>query len=80
MAVRNDDAKQHKNARQIPAAAARSTKKNEEKILFYIPVTRSWLMQVIMGLIFLCKGSFRGVSEFLRDILDVQRSLSKKQP
>ena len=36
----------------------------EEAVLFYLPVTKSWLKQVILGLILLCHSSYRGVLEF----------------
>ncbi len=42
----------------------------KEKILFYIPVTKQWLSQVVLALIFICRASYQGVSEFFRDILD----------
>jgi hypothetical protein len=41
-----------------------------EKVLFYIPVTKKWLMQVLLALIFICRASYQGVMEFFRDILD----------
>lgn len=50
-------------------------KENEEEVLFYIPVTKSWLMQVILGLSLLCRGSYRGIIEFCFDILGYKISL-----
>jgi hypothetical protein len=41
-----------------------------DKVLFYIPVTKQWLCQVVLALIFICRASYQGVSEFFRDILD----------
>jgi len=41
-----------------------------DKILFYIPVTKRWLVQVVLALIFICRASYQGVIEFFRDILD----------
>jgi hypothetical protein len=46
-----------------------------DKVLFYIPVTKQWLYQVILALIFICRASYQGVSEFFRDIFDY--SISK---
>ncbi len=43
---------------------------SNDKILFYIPVTKSWLFQVVLAPIFICRASYQGVSEFLRDIFD----------
>ena len=46
----------------------------DEKVLFYIPVTKRWLMQVILALIFICRASYQGVSEFFLDIFDYKIS------
>jgi len=45
-----------------------------DKVLFYIPVTKQWLYQVVLALIFICRASYQGVSEFFRDILDCRIS------
>lgn len=42
----------------------------EEEVLFYLPVTKAWLRQVVLGLVLLCHSSFRGVIAFCRDLLD----------
>lgn len=47
----------------------------DPKVLFYIPVTRQWLCQLVMALVLICHASYRGVVEFLRDTLDVQISI-----
>ena len=41
-----------------------------EEVLFYLPVTRAWLRQVVLALVLLCHSSFRGVMGFFRDVLD----------
>jgi hypothetical protein len=38
-------------------------------------VTKAWLSQVIVGLTLICRSSYRGVVEFLRDLLGVPVSL-----
>lgn len=43
---------------------------DEEKVLFYLPVTKAWLRQVVLGLILICHSSFRGVMEFFEALLD----------
>ena len=43
-------------------------------VLFYLPVTKAWLYQVILALTLICHGSYRGVVEFMRDILGVSIS------
>ncbi len=36
-----------------------------EEVLFYLPVTKSWLRQLVLALVFICHSSTRGVVEFL---------------
>ncbi|HVH71921.1 MAG TPA: hypothetical protein VNB49_12510 [Candidatus Dormibacteraeota bacterium] len=47
----------------------------DDKVLFHLPVTKSWLRQVTLGLTLICHSSYRGVVEFCRDLLDVKLSL-----
>ncbi len=47
------------------------------KVLFYIPVTKQWLNQAILGLTLTCHSSIRGVSEFCRDLFDHPISIGK---
>jgi hypothetical protein len=44
--------------------------KPDNKVLFSIPVTKQWLSQIVLGLIFICRASYQGVVEFFRDMLD----------
>jgi hypothetical protein len=48
----------------LPAAA-------ETEGLFRLTVTKAWLRQVIVALPLICHSSYRGVIEFLRDLLGV---------
>ncbi len=50
--------------------AFQSPPSNDEEVLFYLPVTRAWLRQVVLGLVLLCHSSFRGVIAFFADLLD----------
>lgn len=43
----------------------------DDEVLFQLPVTRSWLRQVMIGLPLICGSSYRGVVEFMRDLLGV---------
>ena len=49
--------------------------KEESDILYWMPVTKKWIFQVILALIFICHSSYRGVVEFLRDIFDYSISV-----
>jgi hypothetical protein len=42
----------------------------DDDVLFYLPVTKAWLRQVVLGLVLLCHSSFRGGIGFFRDLLD----------
>jgi hypothetical protein len=41
----------------------------DEEVLFELKVTRRWLRQVILALTLICRSSFRGVIEFLLDLV-----------
>jgi len=42
---------------------------------FYLPITKTWLFQLILGLILVCHCSYRGVVELLRDLFDLPISV-----
>ena len=48
---------------------------DDDEVLFYLPVTKQLLRQIILGLVLICHSSLRGVIEFLRDLLDFDISL-----
>ena len=62
-----------KGAQALAQAFAPQAK--DEEVLFYLPVTKAWLRQVVLGLVLLCHSSFRGVIAFFRDLLDCPVSL-----
>ncbi len=47
----------------------------DSEVLFEVAVTKAWLRQVIVGLTLICRSAYRGVVEFLRDLLGVPISL-----
>src|SRR3954451_19175136 len=47
----------------------------DEAVLFELAVTKTWLRQVIVALPLICRSSYRGVVEFLRDLLGIPVSL-----
>jgi hypothetical protein len=47
----------------------------DDQVLFYIPVTKQWLRQLILGLVLICHSPLRGVVELLRDLFDYDISL-----
>ena len=48
----------------------------DDEVLFELAVTKTWLRQVIVGLTLICHSSYRGVVEFLRDLLGLPVSVS----
>jgi hypothetical protein len=46
-----------------------------EKVLFYLPITKAWLRQLVLALVLICHSSARGVVELLRDLFDYRISL-----
>jgi len=47
----------------------------EHEVLFEVAVTKAWLHQVIVALTLICRSSYRGVVEFLRDLLGLSISV-----
>ncbi len=47
----------------------------DDEVLFEVAVIKAWLRQVIVGLTLICRSSYRGVVEFLRDLLGLSISM-----
>ena len=47
----------------------------DDEVLFYLPVTKRWLCQLVLGLVLICHSSLRGVVELLRDLFDYHLSV-----
>src|SRR5215207_4448166 len=63
----------HKARLALDAAFSSATP--DEVVLFELAVTKAWLRQVIVALPLICRSSYRGVVEFLRDLLGLPVSL-----
>jgi hypothetical protein len=57
----------------LSAAFAPSSRSDD--VLFYLPVTKSWLRQLVLALVLICHCSVRGVVELLRDVFDYRLSV-----
>lgn len=44
-------------------------------LLFWLPVTKPWLRQLVLGLVLVCHSSYRGVAELLSDLFDQPLSI-----
>jgi hypothetical protein len=47
----------------------------EDEVLFQLTVTPTWLCQVTVALTLICRSLYRGVMEFMRDLLGVPISI-----
>lgn len=52
-----------------------STKALDQDVLFYLPVTKAWLIQLVLALVLICHSSYRGVIELLHDLFGVDLSV-----
>ena len=50
-------------------------KSQDQDVLFFLPITKAWLQQFILALIFHCHSSYGGVIRCLQDLLDVKISV-----
>ena len=48
----------------------------KEKILFYLPITKAWLIQLVLCLLLHCRCSFRGVTKVFQDVFDTSISIA----
>lgn len=61
--------------RALEEAFSSSHDRPAEKVLFYLPVTKRWLWQLVLALALHCHSSFRGIQDLLRDLFDTSLSL-----
>jgi hypothetical protein len=47
----------------------------DNEVLFTLPVTKTWLTQLILGLVLICHSSYRGVIELFQSLLDTPISI-----
>jgi hypothetical protein len=47
----------------------------DDEVLFYLPVTKAWLRQLVLALVLICHSPYRAVVELLRDLFDWEVSL-----
>ena len=66
---------QQKNIAQIALNTAFEKRSKDNEVLYYLPVTKTWIVQLILALILICHCSYRGVVELLRDLFDYPLSI-----
>lgn len=47
----------------------------DDKVLFHLPVTKRWIESAVVSLALTCHSSYRGIMEFLDDVLDAPASI-----
>ena len=65
----------HKAQQALDQAFAPAPPARDHRVLFYLPVTKAWLRQLVLALVLIAHCSFRGVTELLRDLFDYHTSV-----
>jgi hypothetical protein len=66
----------HKAEQALGEAFSAGQAGDEDK-LFDLSVTKLWLRSLVLGLLLICRSSYRGVQELLRDLFNVTMSLGQ---
>ena len=66
---------QAEKAKQAINEAFDNAEETEGEVLFYLPVTKQWIRQLVLGLVLIGYSSYRGVVELLRDLFDYPISI-----
>ena len=66
---------QAEKAKQALDKAFDDTEEGKGEVLFYLPVTKQWIRQLVIGLVLIRYSSYRGVVELLRDLFDYPISI-----
>ena len=66
---------QVEKAKQAINEAFDNAEETEGEVLFYLPVTKQWIRQLVLGLVLISYSSYRGVVELLRDLFDYPISI-----
>ena len=58
-----------RNERDRVQAIVNQTEHRED-VLFYLPVTATWLSQLVIALVFMMNASYRNITQFIKDLFD----------
>jgi len=67
---------QESKAKQAVKEAFTAEANKDSDVLFYLPVTRSWIAQFVLALVLYCHSPFRGVVAVLKDLFDYDFSIT----
>jgi hypothetical protein len=65
----------HKAQQALDHAFTPDPPDRNERVLFYLPVTKAWIRPFVLALILIAHCPFRGVTELLRDLFDLHLSV-----
>jgi hypothetical protein len=65
----------HKARQALDDAFTPDRPTGDDRVLFYLPVTKAWVRQFVLALVLIGHSSLRGVTELLRDLFDFHLSL-----
>jgi len=66
---------QQGNKAKMVLAECFESSTSDHEVLFYLPITKTWLFQLILALVLICHSSYRGVVELFRDLFDIPISI-----
>jgi hypothetical protein len=66
---------QQAHTAEVALSEAFASSNRSDDVLFYMPVTKDWLQQLVLGLVLICHSSVRGVIELLQDVFDYRLSV-----
>jgi hypothetical protein len=66
---------QQADTARIALDAAFDPPSTDDEVLFHLPVTKSWLRQLVLALVLSCHSPYRGVIALLRDLFDTDIAL-----
>lgn len=76
-------AREHKTSRQTIRKERNRVQQiinqteNQQTVLFYLPITLAWIHQLVLSLVFLTKGSYRNITQLIKDLFDYSFSSDK---
>jgi hypothetical protein len=66
---------QQGNKAKMVLAKCFESSTSDHEVVFYLPITKTWLFQLILALVLICHSSYRGVVELFRDLFDIPISI-----
>src|SRR4051794_18803071 len=65
----------HKAQQALDHAFTPEPPPRDDRVLFYLPVAKAWIRQLVLALVLIAHCSYRGVTELLRDLFDYHLSV-----